>query len=143
MSEPKFGGDAGLPMVAVESQPEKVKKEVKVKIIAEGASTGWEGEQTLTEGAVMEAIKELVGANVGDVEITDKVLSHDGVILSLHVRAPGSASSYYYMLKGVHGVGGSFTERTHIGCIDYKGPDSEDVYFAEEIAEYAEGAWKK
>ncbi|MFH1621152.1 MAG: hypothetical protein ABIB04_03640 [Patescibacteria group bacterium] len=57
------------------------------------------------------------------------------------MRAKGSASGYSYMLKGTHG--GSFRSRTVIDRIDYAGPDSEEVEYAEEIAEYKGGALVK
>ncbi|MFA4953916.1 MAG: hypothetical protein WC641_01225 [Patescibacteria group bacterium] len=132
MNEKPFGGEAAVSDVET--------KKVKIKKLGEGASTGWEGERTFTAEEVITAIREL-DAKAGDVEVTDQLISHEGVLLSMSVRTPGSASGYSFMLKGNHGA--SFRSRTVIESIDYAGPSSESVTFAQEIAEYKNGAWVK
>lgn len=111
---------------------------IPTKRLNQGESTGWEGERVFTVEEVVAAVKE-VDALAGDVQVTDQVVSHEGLLLSMSMRAPGSEIGYSYMLKGTHG--GSFHTRTVIERIDYDKPDSELVTFAEEIAEYKDGAW--
>ncbi len=121
------------------TSPNEVKK-VTTKTLGEGGSTGWEGERTFTAEEVIAAVKEL-DQKAGNVEVTDQLVSHEGVLLSVSLRVPGSASGYSYMLKGNHG--GSFRTRTVIDQIEYASSDSEVVVFAMEIAECKNGVWVK
>ena len=110
----------------------------KIKTLREGESTGWEGEQTFTAEEVIAMVKEQ-DPSAGDIQATDKLVNHDGTLLSMSMRAPGSAPGYSYVLKGVHG--GTFRSRTIIDRIDYTAADSDKVDWVEEIAEYKNGAW--
>ena len=132
MGENSFLGE-GAALVA-EAAP------IKIKTLNEGESTGWEGEQTFTVEEVIAAVKERE-TSAGDIKVTDKIVNHDGTLLSMSMRAPGSDIGYSYVLRGVHGK--TFRARTIIDRIDYADGGSDEVTYAEEIAEYKEGKWIK
>jgi len=133
MGEMSFGGEAEQPVVEVAP--------IKTKTLGEGGSTGWENETTFTAEEVVKALKEINPA-VGDVKVIEQMVSHEGVLLRVDLRAPGSTSGYSYMLKGKHGPRNG-SKVTKIERIDYAGPDSEDVEYAEIVAEYQNDAWVK
>ncbi len=136
MSEKPFSGGEKTAVSTIEA----VKKEVKVTKLAEGVSTGWEGERTFTEEEVIFAVKEIV-LGAGEIQVTDKTVNHEGVLIALFVRAPGSDVSYSFVLKGDHGR--NSRTRTVIDRIDYASPDSEEIVYSEEIAEEKNGVWVK
>ncbi|MFH1621153.1 MAG: hypothetical protein ABIB04_03645 [Patescibacteria group bacterium] len=69
MNEKSFVGETSTSGVEVAS--------VKIKKLGEGASTGWEGERVFTAEEVISAVKEL-DVKAGNVEVTDKLVSHEG-----------------------------------------------------------------
>lgn len=133
MNEKPPGGEKKAPYF-----PEASKKIIKE--LAEVVSSNYENERTFTAEEVVEAIKEL-DAKAGDLKIT-KRLESKGVLISMYARAQGSSSGYSFTLKGDHGPG-KVNMQTTIEGIDYAGPDSEDIEYAWQIAEYKNGAWVK
>ncbi len=119
--------------------PEKVP--VKTRKLAEGVSTGWEQERCFTIEEVIAALKEFV-EDGGEVIVTERLLSHEGVLIAAYLRAPGSDHGYSYMLKGNHGPrNGSLV--TMIDRLEYDGPNSEDIVGGDVLAEYKAGVWVK
>ncbi len=112
---------------------------VNTKRLEEGQSTGWENERTFTVQEISAILKE-IDPRSSDAKIINQTFSYDGTLVKLSLRADGSCLGYEYILKGVHG--GSFRGRTVIERIDYVGPQSEEVDWSEEIAEYTSDAWK-
>lgn len=86
----------------------------------------------------MDVLKEIVP--LAEITVTEQVVSHDGALLQLDTRVPGSNVGYLYIVKGANI---SVVERTVIIKIDYDDKDSEHVDYAEEIAVYKDGAWTK
>lgn len=133
MYEKPFGMEPRAPEVEV--------KQMKIKKLEEGVSTGWENERRFTMEEVVAALQEL-GIESADLKTTDQIVSHEGVLLSAYMRAPQSASGYLYMLKGSHGPHLGSTKTT-IDSVDYADSESEDVVYAEAIAEYRDDTWVK
>ena len=133
MGENSFRGDNRQPVVETE--------QVKTRKLKEGESTGWEHEHRFTQEEVLAVIKGL-DINSGDLKVTEQLVSHEGVLLISYMRTLGRASGYSYMLKGNHGPNCGSKE-TEIFRIDYSSVESEDVEYAEIIAEYKNNAWVK
>jgi len=114
----------------------------KVKTITRGQDhpREWEGERIFTEDEVIAAVLEIVGSEGWDT--TERVLSHDGVLLESYLRKVGSDVGYQYVIKGAHK---NALSRTVIIKIDYMSADfaADDLCGAEEIAEYRDGKWVK
>ena len=88
----------------------------------------------------MAAIKEL-DPKAGDLKIIKQTFNHEGILVLADMRAPDSASGYSFMLKGKHGSSASSV--TAVDRVDYAGSSSDDVEYAEVIAEYKNDAWMK
>ena len=133
MGEERFGGEGVTPVV--EMTP------VKITTLEEGISTGWEKERQFTEEDAKKAVEEMDAQAIGLVT-TEKVLSHEGVLVSLYLRAPDSKVGYVFKLIGNHGPGNG-AKNTMIERVRYARPNSEKAVYAEAIAEYQNGAWEK
>lgn len=143
MSEMKQFSGAPIPPVA-ETEVSMEVKGVQTKTLAEGESTLAEGEPTFTAAEVIAAIKA-VESNIGELVVTEQIVSHDGVLLSCSARAPGSDMGYTYSIRGMYGksAGAGGNTRTTIFRLEYLGPDSEDMMGVEEIANCKNGVWEK
>lgn len=115
--------------------------QVKTVRYGEGVAKGWENERQFTVKEIIAALKE-VGENAGDLKVTEEYLSFEGVLVTVVLRAKGSAVGYTYTLKGNYGQG-NFNKETMIEKVDFMGPDSEDVEMGFQIAAYKDGNWVK
>lgn len=113
---------------------------VNTKVLAEGVSTGWESESRFTAEDVATALRGLF-PEAKDARVTDRTMNHEGVLIALSMRAPGSPTGYEFVLKGKHGK--IARTRTLIDRIDYKGPDSNETDWSEEIMQFKNGKWEK
>lgn len=121
-----------------ESPPIMEVPSIKTKTLAEDAPRAWEGEHIFSEQEVMDALEGIAPSD--GKKVTERVMSHDGTLLELYARVPGTDVGYQYVIKGANK---NALDRTVILKIDYENKDSEVIYYAEEVAEYKDGEWKK
>lgn len=133
MSEKPFSG--------APSSPETETTAIKIKRLGEGVSSGYENELTFSPEQVIAIIQEMV-IEAGDIKPTDQTFSHEGVLVSMYMRAKGSETGYSYTLKGNHGPRNKSTV-TEIDRVFYDAPDSDDEVGGEIIAEFHDAAWIK
>lgn len=140
MSEKPFIGE-NKPNI-VEAKNELVVSEAKNIKLEEGVSTGWEDEIRFNEVMIKAVVGELDVEKKEALQVTERVVNHEGIIVSLTLRAKGSLTGYTFDLKGSHGprYGSAVTA---ISRDSYAGADSDKITYSENIADCIAGGWTK
>lgn len=104
-------------------------------------SSGHEGEARFTEAEVLEAFAKL-GYDTAKLKPVYRLLGHDGQIISVEFRAPGSLESLQYLLKGRHGRNAN--DESVLQVNEYTGVEEDDyITDSNQLVMLIDGVWEK